>query len=150
MAAKKPAASKPKKSGVKEASDKPKKLLNGGVDPAVGKATQFQPGESGNPEGRPKGSLSLSTHIQNLLNDEEFTATIRRGLQIVEFKGAPIKAIIAAQAIKALNGEEKAFDLLAKYGYGTKVEVSGPDGGPIPALVEFVESGDSDSDTSTD
>jgi hypothetical protein len=30
------------------------KKLNGGIDPSVGEATRFKPGESGNPGGRPR------------------------------------------------------------------------------------------------
>lgn len=70
-----------------------------------------------------KGSKHLSTWIQELLHDEQFQATILKGLKIVEFKGAPIKAIVEAQMIKALNGDSKAFDALGKYGYGTKQEI---------------------------
>jgi len=32
--------------------------LRNGLDPAIGKATRFQPGQSGNPTGRPKNLLS--------------------------------------------------------------------------------------------
>lgn len=85
--------------------------------------TQFQPGQSGNPAGVPKGTKHLSTWIQQLLNDEKFEAQIQRGLKIVDYKGAPIKAIIQAQMIRALNGDVKAFDVLGKYGYGTKTEI---------------------------
>lgn len=91
--------------------------------PEVGADTQFQPGQSGNPAGKPKGSKHLSTWIQELLNDETFEATIQQGLRIVEFKGAPIEAIVKAQMTRALNGDVKAFESLAKFGYGTKTEV---------------------------
>lgn len=131
---------KPKKdAGAKQASTKPKKLLNGGVDPAVGQATQFQPGESGNPAGKPKGTKHLSTWIQELLNDENFKATIRRGLEIVDYEGAPIKAIIQAQIILALNGDTKAFDTLAKRGYGDKLEVTGADGEALIPVVRIID-----------
>ncbi len=43
------------------------KLLNGGVDPAVGKATQIQPGEVRNPGGRPK-SKPITTAYAALLD----------------------------------------------------------------------------------
>jgi hypothetical protein len=84
---------------------------------------KFEPGVSGNPAGNHKRTKHLSTWIQDLLNDEEFEAQILEGYKIVDFKGAPIKAIIKAQMIKALNGDVKAFESLAKFGYGTKTEV---------------------------
>lgn len=118
----------PKKpSGVKQApkAPKPKKLLNGGVDPAVGQATQFQPGQSGNPDGRPPGRKSLSAWIQEMLNDESFTALLpdpRHGYK--EFKGRPVEAIIQTAMVRALVGEKESREWLAKYGYGTKIDVT--------------------------
>jgi hypothetical protein len=99
----------------------------------------FKPGQSGNPEtqfkpgddprrgSKPKGSVHLSTHIQNMLNDEEFTMWLsdpREGF--VEYKGAPMKAIImTAVKLAAEKGKEGAAarEWLAKYGYGQKFEV---------------------------
>lgn len=69
-----------------------------------------------------KGSKHISTWIQELMEDEEFEATIQRGLKIVEYKGAPIKAIIQAQMQKAINGDTKAFDSLGRYGWSQKIE----------------------------
>lgn len=89
--------------------------------------TQFKPGESGNPAGKPKGSLHLSTHIQNMLNDEEFTTWLsdaRDGFK--EYKGAPLKAIIKTAMIQAMNNSKEgaaAREWLAKYGYGQKFEL---------------------------
>lgn len=94
--------------------------------PFPNKDTQWKPGESGNPDGKPKGALHLSTHIQNLLNDEKFEAMLadpREGWKT--YKGAPVKAILKALAIKAMAGDVKAFDALAKYGYGQKLELNG-------------------------
>lgn len=89
--------------------------------------TQFKPGESGNPAGKPKGSLHLSTHIQNMLNDEEFTTWLtdtREGFK--EYKGAPLKAIIKTAMIQAMSNSKEgaaAREWLAKYGYGQKFEL---------------------------
>jgi hypothetical protein len=49
----------------------------------------------------------------------------------VQEKGAPVKAIIKVLITRAQNGDVRAFDALAKYGYGTKVEVTGADGAPL-------------------
>jgi hypothetical protein len=88
----------------------------------AGKNTRFKKGQSGNPTGMPKGIKHISTWIQELMEDEEFESTIQQGLKIVEYKGAPIKAIIQAQMQKAINGDTKAFDSLGRYGWSQKIE----------------------------
>jgi hypothetical protein len=75
--------------------------------------------------GRPKGTLNLSTHIQNVLNDEEFDTYIEHPTKgRIEFKGAPILAIITVAVRKAVGGDDKAREWLAKYGYGASIEVN--------------------------
>ncbi len=106
-------------------ADKPKKLLKSGADPSVGKATQFKPGQSGNPAGKPKGTKSLSTWIKEMLNDENFEALLpdaREGYK--EFKGRAVEAIIKTAMVRALAGEKESREWLAKYGYGTKIDVT--------------------------
>lgn len=113
-------------------------MIGKNQSPDIGASTQFKPGESGNPAGRPEGAKSLSTHIKELLNDESFKAWVpdaREGVKL--FEGAPIKAILQALAIRAMAGDTKAFDALAKYGYGTKIDLTSGDQ-PLRALVEFV------------
>ncbi|AZZ51417.1 hypothetical protein C1I64_04745 [Rathayibacter festucae DSM 15932] len=103
----------------------------------MGAATQFKPGVSGNPAGRPKGSISLSQRIQQMLNDEDFEALLpdpERGFK--EFRGAPAIAIIKAAIIRAATGDLKAADWLAKYGYGTKIDMDVDlKQAPVPLLV---------------
>lgn len=83
----------------------------------------WKPGQSGNPAGKPKGSKHLTTWIQELLEDDEFESEIEQGSKVVQFKGAPIRAIVMAAQQKALNGDVKAMDLLMKYGWAAKSEV---------------------------
>lgn len=140
QAAKKtPAGSKQAGAGVKR--------LKSGVSPDVGKATQFKPGQSGNPEGTKPGTKHLSTHIQNLLNDPEFEEWVpdaREGWK--QYKGAPMAAIIKVQIVRAMAGDPKAADWLAKYGYGTKIELADPEGNAIPmALVRLIDGGTANS-----
>ena len=85
---------------------------------------QWKPGQSGNPAGKPKGTKHLSAWIRELLEDDTFKAKLTTGRTS---KGAPIKAIVQSLVIKALEGDTKAFDLLAKYGYGTKVDITSKD-----------------------
>lgn len=91
----------------------------------IGKGTQFKPGESGNPAGKPKGSKHLSTHIQEMLNDPDFELKLKDGTVL---KGAPLAAIIKTAVAKAVSGDMRAFDMLAKHGYGErlKLEIDDP------------------------
>lgn len=67
-------------------------------------ATKFKPGKSGNPKGRPKGSLNLGTVLADELGQR---ITIRENgtPQRVSKQGALVKALLA----KALQGDIKAI-----------------------------------------
>jgi len=78
----------------------------------------FQKGYDSRRGHKPKGAKHVSTWIQELLNDEKFTATIHNGSQTRRYKGAPLKAMIKAQTILAMNGDTRAFDSLLKHGWG--------------------------------
>ncbi len=93
------------------------------IDPEVGKETQFKPGQSGNPTGPKPGYKHINTWVQELVEDEEFVAVIREGMQLKEYKGVPIKAMIRAQIILAINGDTNAFNALSKAGWSQKTEV---------------------------
>lgn len=86
-------------------------------------------GETANPNGVPKGTKHLSTWIQKLLNDPDFSFDVidAQGNKI-EYRGAPIKAIVQVAIQKALSGDDKAMEWLAKHGYGQKItlELSDP------------------------
>ena len=85
----------------------------------------WKSGQSGNSAGKPKGTKHLSTWIQEMLNDPNFTTLIRdRSLGYREHNGAPLKAIINTLIIKSINGDIRSFDILCKYGYGTKIDVT--------------------------
>lgn len=93
-------------------------------------------GEIRNPNGKPKGTRHVSTWIQQLLNDETFTAQVMDGYKITEYKGAPIKAIIQAQIRLSMSSKDenvriKATDLLMKHGWGTKQVISGDPDSPL-------------------
>ncbi len=84
----------------------------------------WQPGQSGNPSGKPRGSKHLSTWIQEALEDEKFTYKLTGSKAKT---GAPLKAIIQALVIKALAGDNRAFELLCKYGYGQRYDITTKD-----------------------
>jgi hypothetical protein len=91
----------------------------------------WQPAQSGNPNGKPKGTKHLSAHIRELLEDETFEQTLADGTLI---KGAPIKAIIMTLLTKGVAGDLKAIDLIGKYGYGTKLDLTSDDK-PLPTPI---------------
>lgn len=80
-------------------------------------------GEVRNPKGKPKGTKHISTWIQELLNDEEFTLDnfMFNGKQ---FKGAPLKAIITVAIMNSLQGDNKWAEWLAKHGYGNQLNLN--------------------------
>ncbi len=69
---------------------------------------------------KPKGSKHLSTYIREILDNEDFEYKLSNGKKM---KGIPMEAMIRALVTKAVEGDARAFDLLAKYGYGTRLEV---------------------------
>lgn len=77
-------------------------------------------GEIRNPKGKPKGTLHLSTHIQNALNDPEFELKLKDGSILKEM---PIKAIIKTAIAKSVSGDTRAMEWLAKHGYGEKLNI---------------------------
>ena len=85
------------------------------------KETRWKKGQSGNPNGKPKGSKHISTHIQEMLNDPDFELKLKDGTIL---KGRPIDAIIKTAIAKGVSGDMRAFDMLGKYGYGTKMDIT--------------------------
>lgn len=79
-----------------------------------------KPGEVRNPKGKPKGTIHLSTHIQNMLNDPNFELKLKNGELL---KGAPILAIIKTAIAKGVSGDTRAMEWLAKHGYGEKIQL---------------------------
>lgn len=82
--------------------------------------TQFQPGTSGNPEGKKPGTKHLSTHIQEMLNDPDFEIKLKDGSLLKE---RPIQAIIKTAVAKSISGDNRWAEWLAKHGYGEKLFV---------------------------
>lgn len=70
--------------------------------------------------GPPKGTIHLSTHIQNMLNDPKFELKLKDGSVLKE---VPIKAIIKTAIAKSVSGDTRAMEWLAKHGYGDKLNI---------------------------
>lgn len=97
-----------------------------------GVAHRFQPGVSGNKKGRPKGSLSMSTIVKQLMDDEEL-ADKMMARKPSYWEDLPDKnfasAIVVAMMAKAMGGDVKAATWLRVTGYGNKVVIE-PDERP--------------------
>lgn len=104
--------------------------------PEVGAKTQFQPGVSGNPDGKPKGTKHLSTYIQEMMEDESFTAEYVEGYTLKKHKGAPAPALVRVAFMKSIAGDKGWADWLGKYGYGTKLELSNDPENPIGGVLD--------------
>lgn len=108
----------------------------------------FQPGQSGNPNGRPPGP-DLGTLIRRYLNGEEklpaaIEATIRSAVGENRKAG---EAMIIAGILQALQGNESWAKLLWAYSDGKppeSIEIAGKGGGPIQMQVGWLESSETE------
>lgn len=77
-----------------------------------------------------KGTVHLSTHIHNLLEDEAVMPYLTH-IKEAKDAGTPIKAIVTVAIIKAAQGDVRWADLLFKYGYGQKLNIETTDGDKV-------------------
>lgn len=88
------------------------------------KAHRFKPGQSGNPKGRPKGTVNLKTDLAKELSEQ---IRIREGDR--NFKISKQRAMIKALVAKALKGDPRSATILI---------------GLIAKLIEPQQSGEGD------
>jgi hypothetical protein len=69
--------------------------------------TRFQPGQSGNPNGRPKGSVNLKTDLRSELSEQIRIREGERSLKVSKQR-AMLKALVA----KALKGDPRAANVV--------------------------------------
>lgn len=106
-------------------SDKSVGAVGGTGTPGLQNLTPWQPGQSGNPAGKPKGSKHLSTWIQEMMNDEEFELLLTHPINGIEkYKGAPVKAIVRTALIRSANGDKQWADWLANHGWKQQIDVT--------------------------
>jgi hypothetical protein len=83
--------------------------------------TRFQPGVSGNPAGKPKGSKNKRTHIREMIEDPDFDWSIlsRRRAKELEFMFDTVGVAIAHKMIaEAMSGNVRATEWLRETAYG--------------------------------
>ena len=71
--------------------------------------TRFQPGQSGNPSGRPKGVQNLKTLFNKILNEK---IAVREGSEIRKVSKA--EAILRTVVVGALKGDVRHTAMLVK------------------------------------
>jgi hypothetical protein len=89
------------------------------------KEHNFKPGQSGNPNGRPKGSISLQERVRRLLEDEEnlpepVVSMIRA--QCGSDKRA-IDAVFIVGLLQALQGDKQWAQFITERGWGKVPDV---------------------------
>jgi hypothetical protein len=85
--------------------------------------TRFKKGQSGNPRGRPKGTLNLATVLERTLREKV----------VIHENGTKLQAAIMQLTNKAASGELKAFQLLAalvRSAEERESQAAAPDPGP--------------------
>lgn len=121
-------------------------------DPNIGKDTQFKPGQSGNPDGKPKGTRHLSTIIRDILENIDWDKTTLKNKEQLkkQYGNKGWDAIVYVAHTKAMTGDTQAMKWLAENGYGKHLDITSGGEKLNVALVEFVNSGnkkDSDKDS---
>lgn len=85
---------------------------------------KFKPGVSGNPAGKPKGSIHLSRLIQELADIDWELTNLKNKEELKEKYGKKgWTALVHVAFSKAMSGDVKAMEWLAKHGYGEKLRV---------------------------
>ncbi len=87
------------------------------------KATQFQPGQSGNPKGRPKGSKNVHQVLSKILN-EKITVTESGKKQVVDKLEGAIRVLVN----KSFEGKPQSLKLLIDLLKDTQGEPVTPSG----------------------
>jgi hypothetical protein len=88
--------------------------MNGGASYAVGykrppQHTRFQPGQSGNPSGRPKGAQNFKSLFQKIMKEQ---ISLREGDTTKKISKA--EAILRGLAISAMKGDARSLMALFK------------------------------------
>ncbi|HYF97172.1 MAG TPA: DUF5681 domain-containing protein [Patescibacteria group bacterium] len=86
-----------------------------------GENTRFQPGVSGNPAGRPKGSKNKRTLVKKMIEDPNFDWSMlspQKAKQLEAMYETTGAAIAHKMIAEAMGGNVRAAEWLRKTGYG--------------------------------
>lgn len=106
--------------------------------------TPWMPGQSGNPEGPPKGIKNWSSIVQNLLADPDLADKLlskKPGWWDSIPEKSAGNAIVIAMIIQALGGDVKAATWLRKTGYGDKLDLTNSDRNLKPVYIFDMRTG---------
>lgn len=121
-------------------------------NPKLENLIPYVKGQSGNPNGRPKGRKNLSTIVKDLLEDDEFNWDIlpTKAKDFGKSVGNPWKAIVFVAVARALSGDVRPMEWLRKSGYGDKLDIMS-DGKRIeaPLIISAIKPRDVISETET-
>lgn len=92
---------------------------------AIDNLKPFKPGQSGNPAGKPKGIIHLSTIIQELSDNIDWDKTTLKSKEELQKKYGKngFKALVYVAFSKGMSGDVKAMEWLAKHGYGERIKL---------------------------
>ena len=115
--------------------EQPGKNKNGAVASAVFGDTRFKPGHSGNPNGRPKGSLNATTLAAQALLDGEAEILTRKAIELA--KGGDLAALRLCidRLVPPRKDRPVPFDL-------PKIESARDAANAISAVLTAVSTGD--------
>lgn len=97
---------------------------------------RFKPGQSGNPKGKPKGVRHLKTIIQEIGHNIDWAKTTLKDKENMKrmYGNSAWDALAYVAFTKAMAGDTKAMDWLAKNGYGQSLDITS-DGNELSAPI---------------
>lgn len=106
----------------------------------------WQPGTSGNPQGRPPGSRNLKTILREHLEIVRKNETNPLKADEADTRDMTVgELLIANWIVKGLEGDWKAAEKILEHLEGKATQpLSGPEGGPIKTETKYDLSGASD------
>jgi hypothetical protein len=101
--------------------------------------SRFKPGQTGNPKGRPKGSLNMATIVAKELARK---IKVREAGRIRNFRANVL--IARRQVNKALNGDLKSAEFLMRFGSDARTNPDSPASGSAADPAHLFQSRDGD------